>query len=59
MAKTETLLHLHCKCNSCTNWEVTYSVKGDKTTLHCVSCDTTVGLYDLGTPHAGLHWEKK
>lgn len=51
-------LYLHCKCDSCKAWEIIY--RADKGYfLKCATCNIEILIgFDLGEPHASLHWEK-
>ena len=63
-AKTKPDLFLHCKCDSCTHWEVVYvpEIKGTLYIgyyLKCVSCGEMIAVYgvDVREPHVMLHWD--
>ena len=58
-------LFLHCKCDSCSHWEIVYvpEQQGGKLPagyyLKCVSCGEMIAIYgvDPREPHAMLHWD--
>jgi ribosomal protein S27E len=52
------VLLLHCKCDSCTNWELAYHLGAYY--LVCATCEEQVflNLTNLD-PHPQFHWEPK
>lgn len=51
---------LHCKCESCTHWEIAFDIQQDITFLICKTCGLklTLTFSDIDS-HPMLHWSTK
>jgi hypothetical protein len=54
-------LYLHCKCEECALWKVSYDQLMKKYKLVCKTCkgEVEVDMEFENEPHAKIHWDSK